>query len=176
MGGGVAAGGGLARLVGQCLRLGGLVVLAACTRETDADREAQARMDRETALARQAIEVINQRYMMHFNAGNGDSAAMVFAERGRAMWPNAPAAVGPEAITQAVGTLKTQSPELVLRTEEVAASGPLAVERGRYVLRWTPAGGTALVDSGKYLTRWHRIRGRWLIVDHIPNSDLPPIR
>lgn len=157
-------------------RLAVLVVVAACSRDGEAERDVQARLDRETALARQAIEVNNQRYMMHHNAGNGDSAAAVFAERGRAMWPNAPAAVGHEAIARAIVTLKATNPDLVLRTEEVAASGPLAVERGSYVLTWTPVGGTALTDSGKYVTRWHRLGGRWLIVDHIPNSDLPTFR
>jgi len=151
----------------------GVLWLAACAPSPGPDDEQQARIDRETALARQAIEFTAQRYMMHFNAGNADSVAVIYAERGRVMGPNAPAAVGREAIAGGFRTMGPMKPTLSLRTEEVAANGPVAVERGRYTMTVTPPGGSQRADSGKYLIRWRRTAAEWMIVDHIWNSDLP---
>jgi ketosteroid isomerase-like protein len=151
------------------------LLVGACSRSTGSEQE-QDRIDRETALARQDIEATNQRFTMHVNAGNGDSAAVIFAERGRAMWPNAPAAIGHVAIAAEFDSLKRMSPTLSLRTEEVAANGLLAVERGRYTMSWTPPGGAQVADSGKYLARWHKMAQQWRIVDFIWNSDLPAVR
>ena len=154
----------------------GLLLIGACGRSPGTDGEQQDRIDRETALARQDVEATHQRFTMHFNAGNGDSAAAVFADRGRAMWPNAPASIGRPEIVAALDSLKATSPVLTLRTEEVAANGPIAVERGRYTMTSTPPGGVQAADSGKYLARWHKIAKEWAIVDFIWNSDLPAVR
>ena len=151
----------------------GLLLLVACARSSGSDDEEQGRLDRETALARQAIEITAQRYMMHFNAGTADSVAVIYAERGRIMWPNGPASVGRDSIVARLRTIGALTPVLSLRTEEVAASGALAVERGRYTMTWTPPGGSQVADSGKYLMRWHRTGAEWMIVDNIWNSDLP---
>jgi ketosteroid isomerase-like protein len=149
-----------------------LLLMTACAQAPSVDEE-QDRIDRETALARQAIEATNQRYMMHFNAGNGDSVAAIFAEQGRVMWPNALSSVGRDSIASRLGAIGAMGPTLSLRTEEVAANGPLAVERGRYTMTWTPPGAIQMADSGKYLVRWHRIDAQWVIVDNIWNSDRP---
>lgn len=146
---------------------------AACAQPAGSDGEQQGRIDQETALARQAIEITAQRYMMHFNAGNADSVAAIYAERGRIMWPNGPAAVGRDSIAAGLRAIGALTPVLSLRTEEVAASGALAVERGRYTMTWTPPGGSPMADSGKYLVRWHRLDAEWKIVDNIWNSDRP---
>jgi ketosteroid isomerase-like protein len=151
----------------------GVLLLVACARSSGSDDEGQRRIDRETALARQAIEITAQRYMMHFNAGNADSVAVIYAERGRILWPNGPTAVGRDSIAARLRTIGALTPVLSLRTEEVAASGALAVERGRYTMTWTPPGGSQVADSGKYLMRWHRTGAEWMIVDNIWNSDLP---
>jgi ketosteroid isomerase-like protein len=150
-----------------------LLLLVACARSSGSDDEEQGRIDRETALARQAIEITAQRYMMHFNAGNADSVAAIYAERGRIMWPNGPAAVGRDSIGARLRALGAVKPVLSLRTEDVAASGPLAVERGRYTMTWTSPDGGQLADSGKYLMRWQRTEAEWMLVDNIWNSDLP---
>ena len=162
-------------LTRDCRRLGaaGVFLLAACARSPGSDDEQQRRIDHETALARQAIEITAQRYMMHFNAGDADSVAAIYAERGRIMWPNGPAAVGRDSIAARLRAIGAATPVLSLRTEDVAASGPLAVERGRYTMTWTSPGGGQLADSGKYLMRWHRTEAEWMIVDNIWNSDLP---
>jgi ketosteroid isomerase-like protein len=151
----------------------GLLLLVGCARSSGSDDEEQGRIDHETAVARQAIEITAQRYMMHFNAGNADSVAAIYAERGRIMWPNGLAAVGRDSIAARLRAIGAGMPVLSLRTEDVAASGPLAVERGRYTMTRTSPGGGQLADSGKYLMRWHRTDAEWLIVDNIWNSDLP---
>jgi ketosteroid isomerase-like protein len=114
--------------------------------------------------------------MMHFNAGHTDSVAVIYAERGRIMWPNGPAAVGRDSIAAGLRAIGAMTPVLSMRTEDVEASGPLAVERGRYTMTWTPPGGSPVADSGKYLVRWRRTGAEWMIVDNIWNSDLPARR
>src|SRR2546426_6385901 len=68
-------------------------------------------------------------------------------------------------------------PTLTLHAVTVVASGPVAVETGRW--HWAyPTGaklppGTPAVDSGKYIVRWAQQNERWLMVDDVWNSDLP---
>jgi ketosteroid isomerase-like protein len=86
---------------------------------------------------------------------------------------------GKDAIRAFFATINTIDPRptLTLRAVTVVASGPVAVETGRW--HWAfPAGaklppGTPAVDSGKYIVRWAEQNGRWLMVDDVWNSDLP---
>ena len=81
------------------------------------------------------------------------------------------------AIRAFFATLNAVKPTLTLHADSVWASGPAAVEQGRWHWAW-PAGaplppGAPPVDSGKYLVRWVNDNGRWLVAQDIWNSDLP---
>jgi ketosteroid isomerase-like protein len=152
--------------------LGSLAVIAACQPAAETAEQAEARMASEAAAARTAIEASQARFVVHFNAGQGDSLAAHYTEDGRVMAPNTPVASGRQAIAASMGMMGGAT--LVLTTESVAANGSLAVERGTYKITLTPPGATApITDTGKYLVHWHKVGDTWLKVDDIWNSDLP---
>ena len=150
----------------------GLGVMAGCAPKPETPEQAEARMTAEATAARTAIEASNQQFVMHFNAGHGDSVAAFYAEDGRVMAPNMAVASGRQAIAASMGMMAGAT--LVLTTESVAASGPLAVERGTYKITLTPPGAPGpITDTGKYLVHWHKVGDKWMMVDDIWNSDLP---
>ena len=152
--------------------LGSLAVIAACQPAAETAEQAEARMASEAAAARTAIEASQARFVVHFNAGQGDSLAAHYTEDGRVMAPNTPVASGRQAIAASMGMMGGAT--LVLTTESVAANGSLAIERGTYKITLTPPGATApITDTGKYLVHWHKVGDTWLKVDDIWNSDLP---
>lgn len=152
----------------------GLAMLAGCQPKVETADQAEARMATEAADAKTAIEASNQIFMAHFNAGHGDSVAVIYTENGRVMAPNVPAAVGRAAIATALNAMGPAKPTLVLTTESVVASGPLAVEAGTYKITLTPPGAPGpITDTGKYLVHWHKVGDKWMMVDDIWNSDLP---
>jgi len=152
--------------------LGSLAVIAACQPAAETAEQAEARMASEAAAARTAIEASQARFVVHFNAGQGDSLAAHYTEDGRVMAPNTPVASGRQAIAASMGMMGGAT--LVLTTESVAANGSLAVERGTYKITLTPPGATApITDTGKYLVHWHKVGDNWMMVDDIWNSDLP---
>jgi ketosteroid isomerase-like protein len=157
--------------------LGGIAVaaaLAGCQPKAETPEQADARMAAETAAARTAIDAANAQYMAHFAASHGDSLAALFAENGRMMVPNAPAAAGRQAIAQGLGMMAGMSPQLTLSTESVVANGPLAVELGSYKFSMSPPGAKEPVtEKGKYLVHWQKVGEKWLMAAQIWNSDDP---
>ena len=155
-----------------CAPLVILASLAGCQPAAETAEQAEARMASEATAARTAIEASNVQFMAHFNAGQGDSVAAHYTEDGRVMAPNMMTASGHQAIGASMGMMGGAT--LVLTTESVTASGPLAVERGTYKITLTPPGAPApITDTGKYLVHWRKVGDHWLMVDDIWNSDLP---
>lgn len=161
-------------------RAGTLVVVLGlamgCRPPAETPEQAQTRIDAESAAARTAIDSLSGAFATHFNMGHADVVATYYTEQAHVMAPNQPAAVGRDAIKTAFAAYFPMKPELRLMPDAVSANGPVAVERGTYSLTFTPPGAKAPVtDTGKYLVHWHQVDGKWLIVDDIWNSDLPPI-
>jgi hypothetical protein len=147
----------------------------ACQPKGETAEQAQMRMQNETAAARTAIDSTNRELMTHFNMGHPDIVAALYAENGVVMPPNEPVVVGRSAIKDVLAQFAAMKAQLTLTSTAVSANGPLAVERGTYSVTFTPPGAKAPVtDTGKYLVHWHRIDGKWMLVDDIWNSDLPP--
>jgi ketosteroid isomerase-like protein len=126
---------------------------------------------------RAIVDRHNKNLEQMYAIGNIDAVVEVFAEDAWQMPPNQPALVGRDAIRnfwrQAVQWGKW---EFSLQAQDVAVSGPLAVERGKYVLRFT-AGSSApfpsFVDRGNYLVHWRRDPdGEWRIVADAPVSEV----
>jgi len=132
-----------------------------------------------TASAKQAIDAANAQWPRLTSTGHADSIAEFYAADAVLMPPNMPTMRGKDAVRTFFATINTIDPRptLTLRAVTVVASGPVAVETGRW--HWAfPAGaklppGMAAVDSGKYIVRWAQQNGRWLMVDDIWNSDSP---
>jgi uncharacterized protein (TIGR02246 family) len=128
---------------------------------------------------RATIERHNSDLEKLYASGDIDAVAQVFAEDAWQMPPNQPPLVGREAIrhfwSQAV---QWGSWKFSLDTQDVTVSGPLAVERGKYVLRFTAGPNAPLPsfeDRGNYLVHWrHEPDGEWRIVADAPVSELQP--
>ena len=132
-----------------------------------------------SASAKQAIDAANAQWPRLTSSGHADSIAEFYAADAGVMPPNMATMKGKEAIRAFFATINSIDPRptLTLRAVNVVASGPVAVETGRW--NWTfPAGaklppGMAAVDSGKYIVRWEQQNGQWRMVDDIWNSDSP---
>jgi ketosteroid isomerase-like protein len=153
-----------------------LGITAACQPKAETPEQKQARMDTESAAVRTVIDSLDREFAVHFNQGHGDIVAAMYTEQAHVMPPNAPAAVGREAIKAVFAPFFAMKSELKLTPDAVVANGPVALERGTYSVTFTPPGASAPVtDTGKYLVHWHLVDGKWLLADDIWNSDLPPM-
>ena len=132
-----------------------------------------------SAAAKQAIDAANANWPRLTGAGHADSIADFYHQNAVLLPPNMAPVSGRDGIRAFFGVMNTMSsppPVLTLRAESVWASGPLAVELGRWHFAW-PAGakrpsGAPAVDSGKYIVRWVNENGRWLMAQDIWNSDV----
>jgi ketosteroid isomerase-like protein len=142
-------------------------------------QQAQARMDQETAGAKQAIATVERNYERYSNEGKADSIATLYTEQGRAMQPNGPALSGREAIrANEAQNMALFDSKLKITSENVVANGPIAIESGTYSFQATPkkdapAGTSPLNENGKFLTHWQQVNGQWLIAELAWNSNQP---
>ena len=129
---------------------------------------------------RLVIEGHNANAVRWYASGDVDSLVSIFAEDAWQMPPNSPPLVGRTAIGEfwrnAVGWGKW---EFTLKAQAVDVGGLMAVERGKYVLRFTagsgaPPGMSSFEDRGNYLVHWRQDGDKeWRIVADAPVSELP---
>ena len=151
-----------------------VALLAAC-QKPETPEQASARMSAESDSAKTAIDAANVRYDRHMNSGHPDSIAMMFTEGGLMMGPNAPTVAGRDSI-RAMMTRMPLPPgaTLAFTAVDVAANGPIAIERGSYTFSMPAMGRTpASTMTGKYLAHWHRMGGEWQIAAEVWNDDAP---
>ena len=130
------------------------------------------------AQARHAIDSLNARVASWYDAGEADSAASIFAQDAWQMPPNMPPLVGRDSIRSFwTNALKTGKWHFELKTDDVAASDSVAVERGHYSLKVT-AGPQAqypsFEDHGNYIVLWRKESdAQWRVVWDAPVSTVP---
>ena len=122
-----------------------------------------------TAEAKQAIDAADANWARLTAAGHADSLAELYHANGVLLPPNMPPVHGRDAIRGFMTTMNSMSsPPPILRVwaESVWASGPHALELGRWHFAWPASAkrppGFPAADSGKYMVRWVNERGRWL--------------
>ena len=132
-----------------------------------------------SAEAKQAIDAADANWARLTAAGHADSLAELYHANGVLLPPNMPPVHGREAIRAFMTTMNSMStPPPILRVwaESVWASGPHALELGRWHFAWPATAkrppGAPAADSGKYMVRWVNENGRWLMVQDIWNSDV----
>ena len=163
-------------VAGAC---GALVLILSGCQKPETPEQAQARMSREVAAARPALDSMARRFERYTAANQPDSIAMLFTEQGEELPPNTRPAVGRPAIQAFEAQLISQgTTTLAISADEVLVNGPLAISRGGYTLDVKPdthsaPGMKAIADTGKYLLHWHQISGKWLIADLAWNSNVP---
>src|SRR5207244_6816695 len=112
-------------------------------------------------------------------AGHSDALADLYHANGLMLPPNMAPVHGREAIRAFMTTMNSMSsppPTLRVWAESVWASGPHALELGRWNFAWPAAAkrppGAPAADSGTYMVSWVNENGRWLMVQDIWNSDV----
>ena len=135
---------------------------------------------RDAGRVREAIVRNNANAVRWYAAGDAESLAGMCAEGAWQMPPNQLPLKGREAIRQFWRqAFQWGKWDFTLETQDVDVSGPLAVERGKYVVRFTagsgaPPGMASFEDRGNYLVHWrHEADGQWRAVGDAPVSELP---
>lgn len=112
--------------------------------------------------------------------GDVDALASLFTADAWQMAPNNPPLVGRDAIREFWrAAVQWGSWSFALATQAVEVSGPLAVERGKYVLSFeagsgAPHGAASFEDRGNYIACWrHEADGEWRVAGDAPVSELP---
>lgn len=112
-------------------------------------------------------------------AGQIDSLATLVTEDYQALAPNHPIVAGKSSwvdwTRQLLGLGRWTER---ITSEAIEVHGPLAVQRGRYTLRFVPGatappGTMAMTDTGKFLWHWRKVSGRWRLAAAAWSSDLP---
>jgi len=157
-----------------------ILMVFSCTQKSETPEETKARIQQESADVREVIENYNANLNRWYASGDIDSVVTVFAEDARMMPSNFPAIEGREAIRGFWKQAMTLGQwNFNLETVSVIANGSIAVELGRYTLKFTPGeeappGMNGYEDIGDYVCYWRlEDDGKWRIVYDIPSSDLP---
>ena len=126
----------------------------------------------------QAIRAADAQWSQAASAKDLERTLSFYTDDAILPWPNAPAAVGRDAI-RAVWAEEFKDPAYSLswRMEEavVARSGDLAYSRGSYDATYTP-GDHAVREHGKYLAVWKKQPGgAWKVAVDMYNPDAPAV-
>lgn len=131
-------------------------------------------------LTRKTIERQHDREIGFYASGDADSLATLFTADAWQMLPSSAPLVGREAIRafwrNALGAGQWQ---LSVTVEALEASGSIAIERGKYAMKFVPgagapAGMTGHEDRGNYLIHWRRESdGEWRVAIDAVVSQLP---
>ena len=131
------------------------------------------------AAVRATIDRKNRQIARWYAEGQIDSVVAHFAADAWQMPPNAPPLVGREAM-RAFWSQATQwgTWRFELNVQDVVVADSIAVERGKYTLRFEAGSQSpipASQDRGNYLVLWRlESDGEWRVVWDAPVSELPP--
>lgn len=142
---------------------GGAAMLNACAPSTEADEA--------------AIREVNKKWLEAIVAKDAKTVAALYAEDAQFMPPNAPKAVGREAIEKNwAGMFGIPGVALTFETEKFvfAKSSDLAVDIGTYKFS-AGEGAAAQTEIGKSVITWTKRDGKWYVLTDMFSSDQPPV-
>ena len=137
--------------------------------------EGNAAVAVDTGANEQAIRGQVDHWLQLVKAKDAAGIALLYAEDGAVMPPNAPIGKGRAAIQQTwASMMRTPGFGLTFVPEQivVSSSGDMALDRGTYRLTFA-SDGKPQTDTGKYVVVWRKIGSEWKAAADIFNSDLP---
>ena len=122
-----------------------------------------------------AIRRMGDEWARHWNAGDLDGVAAVYAIDAVYLPPHHEAVHGRDAIREYLkAPLSHGVSDLAFEVTYIKQQGPVAWDVGTYRMTIPQNEGTKREDHGKYLTVWRRVGQNWLIAADAWSSDLPP--
>jgi uncharacterized protein (TIGR02246 family) len=122
-----------------------------------------------------AIRRMGDEWARHWNAGDLDGVAAVYAEDAVYLPPHHEAVHGRDAIREYLkAPLSHGVSNLAFEVTYIKQQGPTAWDVGTYHMAIPRNEGPKREDHGKYLTVWRRVGQNWLIAADAWSSDLPP--
>ena len=154
-----------------------LLSILSCNIKTETDSETQERITNESLKAKESISTNNKQIEKWYKAKQIDSLINYMADNVIQFPPNSKPLIGKDSIKNYWGQLfQFGNIDFSLQTQEVKANGPLAIELGKYSLKFIPNEKSpvpAFADSGNYLVYWHKINDNWKAVWDAPVSTMP---
>jgi ketosteroid isomerase-like protein len=133
----------------------------------------------DTGTIKKLIEDRNANLMKWYAEGAVDKVAEVFSEDCWQMQPNSEPLVGREALRKGWRQMFDWGKcDFSLEAQDVLVSGFIAVERGKYVFRFSagpdaPDEMSSYEDKGSYVALWKRENdGEWRLFWDAPVSEL----
>ena len=124
----------------------------------------------------QAVRDISKKWLEFEKKNDYAGISTLFATDGVSYRAGYEAAVGQEAIKKQLTKLKEQNPkeegDFSTDKVDVAASGDMAVEYGKYSVKNSGPDGKDS-DQGKYVTVYKKVNGAWKVVADISSSSKP---
>lgn len=130
----------------------------------------------DTKSDEQAIRTLSKNWLDLTKKHDAAACAALFADDGISYGMNQEPFVGPAAIKKHFAEQDAKSPKADVNwsTErvEVASSGDMAVEYGKYNVKGIGPAGTDS-DEGKYITVYRKVNGAWKVAADIGSSTKP---
>lgn len=152
------------------------LAMVGCTPAADTgEAETETGMQADAEAAREAIRAVVDDFLAAFNAGDVQAAAPLYTGDIVQLAPDGPVLEGRAATVQALEDFLAQfpsAPTQTATTDEVTVHGDIAIARGTWTVRQTPAEGEEQVRNGKWLTVHQRQPdGSWPISRWIWNEE-----
>jgi ketosteroid isomerase-like protein len=154
-----------------------LLSFLSCNEESKTGKTEQEIINTESREVKKIIDNKNRQIIEWYKNKQGDSLVSYMADNVIQFPPNHEPLRGKDSVRKyweqlfQFGTI-----EFSLQVQEAKANGPLAVELGKYTLKFTPTQDSpipAFADTGNYLVYWEKISGDWKIVWDAPVSSMP---
>lgn len=153
------------------------LLMLSCNQKQNTEDDIQKEMSTESAIAQKLIDSTNKRIETYYKNKQVDSIVVQMADDVIQFPPNNKPLEGKDNIKNYWQQLfQFGDVDFSLQTQKVNANGPLAIEWGKYSVKFTALPNSPVptfADSGNYLVYWKRINGNWNAVWDAPVSSLP---
>lgn len=140
---------------------------------TSKSRMQRAARTESTIGAASAIRRMGAEWARHWNAGDLDGVAAIYAEDAVYLPPHHETVHGRQAIREYLkAPLNHGVSDLAFDVTYIKQQGPIAWDVGTYCMTIPQNEESKREDHGKYLTVWRRIGERWLIAADAWSSNL----